>query len=753
MGKQADSGAEKLGKQEQEHESLDGRLGEKREELLTLQGELEKSLRNLHADRSRLETLRELAASYEGFYQGVREVMQLSGSGGLRGIRGVVANLIEAGADHELAIEVALGSRLQHVITDKADQARAAIMNLKKHGRGRATFLPLDRLRIQEPGADLLDAVGSPGVIGLASDIVRHDPSIKRAVQYLLGTTLLVESLDVGLKLSKQGFNGRFVSLDGQLINPSGSMTGGRVRSTGLLTREREIRTLEKDTERLDRRTVQMRNQVDRISGETEKLDARLTRGKALLETRRLEHHNMLKDLEVMERQIGEAREQLSRRNTQVSQIGGECRDYRDAVKKKSGLIQSSGAKLKKLEEELEKERDEARNQSEEIVEMGAMVAEAQAVMAQSREAIAEAKREQGEIQRDLNAYDQKKEQQLAEQDGLIREKSQLEEKIGQIQGEIDRVGSEREGLNKRLNHDQSDRDRVVTRIRELGSEIESYERDEKQLDNSLRESEMRQIELRTRVNELNEQCDTKYGLGLESLASKLGDIDRDPAELQKSVTEMKMKLDRIGIVNMGALEEYDEQAARLTFLKDQERDLSTAAEQLQGTIAKLDETTRRLFQETFEEVRSNFVSMFRRLFNGGKADLVLETPEGLDPLLDGGVEIVAQPPGKKLQNITLMSGGEKAMTAIGLLFGLFLHKPSPFCILDEVDAPLDDVNVERFKQVLEEFKKDTQFLIITHNKLTMELADALYGVTMEESGVSKFVSVRFDQAEKIVAV
>jgi chromosome segregation protein len=749
----SDMQAEQLAKLTKEEETLQAGLGGKREDLLARHEELESTTRELSAGRTRLETLQELASGYEGFYQGVREVMQESDRRKLKGIHGVVANLIEAGADHELAIEVALGSRLQNVITDKAEQAREAIMYLKKEGRGRATFLPLDRLKIQEPASTLREVIGKPGVVGFASDMVKYDPPIDKAVQFLLGTTILVEDLDIALKLSREGYHGRYVSLDGQLINPSGSMTGGRVKSSGLMTREREIRDLEKKNIKLDKQTVQMRKHIDKLTQETKKLEQKLTSRKADLETYRMEYHHALKDIEMVARQLDESRGQLEQRSEQVARIEADGIAHLAIVEEMTGRAGVSRVELEKLEEGLQKERDEARNQSEDIVELGTMVAEAQAAMARSREAIAEGEREQNELQQDLDAYTLKNEQRQVEQQGLDEEKCRLEDKIRQIQEEIDKVGSQREEVNLRLNHDQAERDKVVVRIRELSSEIEALERDEKQLDNRLRESEMRQIELRTRSNELNEQCVSKYDMDLENMAAKLGTIESDPAELQKSVTEMRMKLDRIGIVNMGALEEYEEQAARLGFLREQDKDLTAAASQLKDTIARLDEMTRQLFHETFEEVRKHFVEMFRRLFNGGKADLVLETPEGLDPLLDGGVEIVAQPPGKKLQNITLMSGGEKAMTAIALLFGLFLHKPSPFCILDEVDAPLDDVNVERFKDVLEEFKKDTQFLVITHNKLTMELADALYGITMEESGVSKLVSVRFGQAEKIVAV
>ncbi|MBI1784609.1 chromosome segregation protein SMC, partial [Candidatus Sumerlaeota bacterium] len=271
-------------------------------------------------------------------------------------------------------------------------------------------------------------------------------------------------------------------------------------------------------------------------------------------------------------------------------------------------------------------------------------------------------------------------------------------------------------------------------------------QRDERMVENDLHERQLRQAELQGNLNNLAEQAREKFNNDLFAIIAELGPIQKDVSALSQDVIQLREKLDRMGAVNLAALDEYNEQNTRLQFLTTQQADLVQSKAQIEASIAQLDETTKQLFHETFESVRGHFIEMFRRLFDGGKADLVIDQQSG-DPLLEGGIEIYAQPPGKKLQTLSLMSGGEKAMTAISLLFAIFLHKPAPFAILDEIDAPLDDANVERFKNVVMEFSNNTQFVIISHNKQTMELADAIYGVTMEESGVSKLVSVRFQQA------
>ena len=382
---------------------------------------------------------------------------------------------------------------------------------------------------------------------------------------------------------------------------------------------------------------------------------------------------------------------------------------------------------------------------------LGTEVAEARAEMNQARQRIADARTQGEAVRRDVEAVARQQEGRRREAEGLREQDVRLRQQIERIMGETAVLREQIAVMSERIGADQTAREELLAIIKHHGQQVELLSRDVTQLDNRFREQELRATEFHASLGALAEQCLEKFQCELDALAEAVGEVDRDPHALQAEVAEMRDKLERMGAVNMAALDEYQEQAKRLDFLKEQHRDLGEAKKQLEDTITRLDETTRKLFHQTFEQVRENFVNMFRRLFNGGKADLILEAAEGQDPLIDGGVEILAQPPGKKLQSITLMSGGEKAMTAVALLFALFLYKPSPFCILDEIDAPLDDVNVERFKTMVREFTGQTQFVVITHNKLTMELADAIYGVTMEESGVSKLVSVRFEQAADLV--
>jgi len=726
---------------------------QRQQRLAALIKELEETHKRLHTGRSRLETLHEMRASYEGYYQGVREVMLAADAGRLGGILGVAPNLIRARGEHELAIEVALATHLQDIVTRTAEDGKQAIEYLKSAGRGRATFLPLDRLQATPLAANLRQILGRKGVVGLASELVDFDREIDVAVQFLLGTTIVVEDLDVGLDLGRQGFRGRYVSLDGQLINPAGSMTGGRIQATGLMSREREMRDLQAEVDRLDQRQHQLRGEIERVQIEMSTAHSQLEADQARLDALRLEHAGLRKDLEAAQRGRDDAERALAERRAQIERIDEEVASRRQAIDQWRARAGEARAQFAAAEAELNQTREEARGQSGHIMELGVQMAEAKAQVDKAHSQLAEAQRQLQTLERDLESVSRQRQARLAEIQELQQQDARLHEQIERIRAELQQTSVEYDEMARQLNADQASREALQLRIKELSAEVERISRDERDLDNQYREDELRHAELQTTLNGLSEQCEEKFERSLESLAEEVGEVEKDAHGLHALVTELRAKIERIGPVNMAALDEYNEQSQRLEFLRAQHHDLTEARDQLRATIERLDETTRKLFHETFEAVRVHFIEMFRRLFNGGKADLILEAPEGLDPLLDGGIEILAQPPGKKLQNIQLMSGGEKALTAIALLFALFLHKPSPFCILDEIDAPLDDINVERFKTVLREFNEKTQFVIITHNKLTMELADALYGVTMEESGVSKLVSVRFEQAEQMVDV
>lgn len=736
-----------------DYEEVRAAQRQRQESLVGTMRELEDARKQLHEGRSRLHTLKELSSNYEGYYQGVREAMLAADRNQLRGLLGVTANLIRSSKEIEVAIEVALATHLQDIVTRTAEDAKQAIEHLKRCHGGRATFLPLDRLQATPLAQNLRQILSRPGVLGLASDLVQYDRQIDTAVQFMLGTTIVVKALDVGLDLGRQGFRGRYVSLDGQLINPGGSMTGGSIKATGLMTREREIRDLTTTVEGLEAQQKTLMRRIEETQIALAQGHEKQESLKATLDQQQIQRASLSKELENVKRGRDDSERALAERQQQIEKIGQEIAARQADLAVWNEKIQGLRLQLTTAEESLTAERDAAREHGDTIMQLQTSVAESRAEIKRASERMVEAKTEIQAHMHDLESITRQRQVRGQEIETLKAEDGRLQEQIDRIQGETDEIRVEYEAMTTKLTQAQGQRDELVARVKQLAQEVEKLTRDERLVDNEYREVELRHTELQTNLNNISEQCQEKFNRSIEELAEAVGELgeDKDPQALQLEVTEMREKLDRIGLVNMAALEEYQEQAKRLAFLQAQKKDLSEAKQQLEETIAKLDENTRTLFQQTFEAVRQNFIDMFRRLFNGGKSDLILDAPEGVDPLLDGGVEILAQPPGKKLQSITLMSGGEKAMTAIALLFSLFLYKPSPFCIMDEIDAPLDDVNVERFKTVLREFAQNTQFLIITHNKLTMELGDAIYGVTMEESGVSKIVSVRFEQAEELV--
>jgi chromosome segregation protein len=611
--------------------------------------------------------------------------------------------------------------------------------------------MPLDRMQSTALDYRLRQILGRPGVIGVASELVQFDRQIQVAVDFLLGTTIVVRDLETGMALGREGFRARYVSLDGQLINPSGSMTGGSIKATGLMTREREIRTLAETVTGLEKKQETLRAQIERVQIELSTAHNRIEALQMELDTRRLELNSAQKDLESTQRAVNDVERTRDERRAQLERIEDSVSQLRETIARAGEQHRVAAEQFAAVEARLSEERELARTQGSDIFTLGTSVAEERAEIEKSRERAQEAITHRQTAERDLESLTRQRQNRTCEIEELHTEDLLLTEQIDRIKQEMEGSSGEFERLAQVLNHSQAEREGLLERLKEYTQAVELLQRDERDLDNKTRELELRRTELHANYENISAQCVEKFQMELGALTEALGEVDKDQHGLAVDVTEMKDKLERMGPVNMAALDEYREQGSRFEFLKGQHKDLNEAKEQLTTTIARLDETTRKLFHETFEAVRANFIEMFRRLFNGGNSDLVLEAPDGLDPLLDGGIEIMAQPPGKKLQNIGLMSGGEKAMTAISLLFGLFMYKPSPFCIMDEIDAPLDDINVERFKQMIDVFNKQTQFMIITHNKLTMELADAIYGVTMEESGVSKLVSVRFEQAEALV--
>lgn len=697
---------------------------------------------------ARLNSLRELRDNYEGFAVGVRAVMRAKSEGRPRmdGLIGPAGDLLSTEKRYERAIEAALGGNINNVVCEDADAAKHAIDFLKRHNAGRVTFLPLDIIRAGE--GDRGDGlIGRPGVIGPAIDYVEFDARVRPAAEYLLHSTVIVETLDHAIQLARSNRRiPRLVTLEGDVVTSSGAVTGGRNKheSRGLLGRSAEIAELEAKLESLE--------------GE---IRAIAERGQALTQT-----------MQDSERQARELDGQRAEQARELGRLGV-------TIARQTTELDNLGASLEQLaaqRQELARGRDEFAARRREAAEraqtldsgdeaLQRAIAEAQEATVAAREELSARASEVGELRlrhaglnQRLAELDRDRERMAREREEALSEgdrRKALDERLARdqqafeqaVRAHVDNSGA----LSQRKDAAQAEVTTAENRRKELLDETERIDAELKTLRDRARaaQAEMHSSELELRLHEdkvafFQERILSEYNIALASLtAEEVGEDDYDEDARDALVADLRGRLQRMGDVNLMAIEEYQALEERHAFLSSQCEDLRKAREALLGVIARSDKKIREMFMETFEQVAATFREYFRRLFNGGQARVYLMNDE--DPL-ECGIEIEARPPGKKPQTISLLSGGESAMTAIALLFSILKAKPTPFCVLDEVDAPLDDANIGRFLNMLDDFSQETQFVVITHNKQTMARANAMYGVTMQERGVSQLISARMTE-------
>ncbi len=742
--------------------------------------QLDQATRAFNQASSRLEALQELEDSYEGFFRGVQVVMKASQGGKLNGIYGVLSNVLNVPKQYEVAVEVALGGSLQDIITLSERDAQAAIQLLKQTNSGRATFLPLDLLQSNSRFDHLDRIMGRSGVIGLAKKLITYDPKIEVAVDRRLGSTLVVERLQVAIELQREGIRNRYVSLEGELVDPSGVLTGGSHQSRGLLTRTREIRTLRDDVARLDaeRKTLaeRMKAAKDRLSESY----ARAAELQASNHSEQMAEARAEKDFQSAEARARDRRNALATGEAREVQQRHDLRKHADVIAAcDEGLAALTAAIAAKEASFLSLEaayNERART----VSQLSEELSSGRASVSGLREKVNALNGKLQELKRDNENAGTEQVTRRAELDEIAAKQEETGAEVIEAEALLGTLVQQRDVLEARLSSMQQENEASLRIAREGLAEVQELQRDRNIKENGLREVETQVTEVRAQIGFLEQEARDEFGVAVAEIAQELSEaaapeaesivspdgqaddsepadednsvFDKDdqitdPAELRRMVNELRDKISRMGAVNETAIEEYKTQKERLDFLTAQRDDLIKAKDSLTETIKNLDETTTKLFHDAFTAIRENFENNFRRLFNGGRGDLLLVEEEGHP---EPGIDIFAQPPGKNIGgSITLMSGGEKAMTAIALMLALFQYKPSPICILDEIDAPLDDVNCQRLCDALKEYSRTTQFLIITHNKITMSLADTIYGVTMQEPGISKLVSVKFDKIDE----
>lgn len=701
---------------------------------------------------SRRDTIKEMQNDYDGFQHGVREVLKAAKRGQLHGVHGAVAELIGVPAHLETAIETALGGAMQNIVMENEATSRAAIAYLKQRQSGRATFLPLDVIRPRQLGeGDRSVARETEGFVGVASELVKTEPRYANIVGSLLGNVLIAQKLEQANRIAAQlQYRYRIVTLDGDVVNPGGSMTGGSLqkKSSSLLGRQRQLEELELEIAKAESDRMNARSEVDDLKKELSIVAQNIEQLRELGERERMNEQKLGADLRQLEHEEKQLAQQLNVLEEEDVTLKAEADQLNAARSDAEGRLAALTAEEAKLNEQIREAEELRRRSQTEKEELQAAVTELKVATAR--------------LEQDRQAVEEQFARHRAEWQRLEAEKKQLAEALRQNAEETARTEEEQVKQRERLNElrlakreftegiefKRSDRAERLRQLELKENEIKEQRTRLKQVEDQIRQTEIAANRMDVELENLLKKLSEEYEIGFEWAKQKYP-VPEDIAAAQSEVRDLKRRIASLGDVNMGAIEEYRRVSERYSFLSAQKEDLIEAKTKLHDIIREMDEEMSKRFRSTFEEIRKHFVVVFSRLFGGGRADLIMNEP---DRPLETGIDIVAQPPGKKLQNLQLLSGGERALTAIALLFAILNVKPVPFCVLDEVEAALDEANVARYAQYMREFSEVTQFIVVTHRKGTMEEADRLYGVTMEEGGVSKLVSVRLDEDEDSVA-
>ena len=696
----------------------------------------------LRQDRSRYFSLKELQENYEGFEKGVRSILlkKKEDAENWKAILGVVADIFEPEPRYEIPLEAVLGQRLQYLIVQEEKDAVESLAFLKRESAGRGSFVPVD-VGGEGRGDIPAETAGGPRPVPLLQFVTVKE-GFAPIAEYLIRDVGVVERLEDGVHRLKEepGFQ-TLVTLEGDVIERSGVISGGsRDQGLGILERRREIRVLEKKVgEEAEECQKAVEEEGAFQQGILER-EGRLEKRKKELQEKEIEILHRDKDLEVLRMEIAKSRQQKEVLQSEGQQLREEETNIEE--ERKTVLAQIEGEEKTKQAKEaelqsLKKTVEEVREGTEDL---GAKITERKVFMASLEEKQKGMESQAAGLSESLRSL---REQVIKKANGIRecrKESASLLEGIEQREGELEEAIEKHRLREEALSVQREKVEMLSNEWKEVEASSKYLRQELEEVRQKVHEEEIRASEIQLRLSHLQESMRERYGAILSTSIGVGADFPKE--EMEKRLVELKVALEGFGEVNLLAIEEYQELKKRHDFLTEQQADLQQALDSLRKAITRINRTTAKRFFETFQLVNERFREVFTRLFRGGQASLLLLDEE--DPSTSG-IDIVAQPPGKKLQNINLLSGGEKALVAIALLFGLFMIKPTPFCILDEIDAPLDDANIDRFTNLVKDFSRDSQFVLITHNKKTMEMANTLYGITMENPGVSKVVSVRLN--------
>ncbi len=732
-------------------EKLSG-LFREREETDKMLSELRMKQAKINSDiqskSSRVRTLREMEQKLEGYNRSVREVLQACHASPQfgRGIHGALAQLIEVDRKYETAIEISLGGALQNIVTQTEEDAKKAIEFLKRNKLGRATFLPISS--VEGRGFDnqtMARIKQCEGFCGVASELVSYDSVYTGIIRNLLGKVVVIDNLDNGIKMARKfRYSFRIVTLDGDLLNTGGAMSGGSLenRGTGILTRNREISELDEELKSLRQQETGVSKDIKQLTEDISRIDSDIS-----------SIENEIKNNELVkirdESHLAQTDENLEKLTARMEMLRQEKEQLEREIKE-------TGNELTKYELELLQIEEEISEAKKTVAEFQEKHKEDQAARDALHTDITDYKISVNSIKESIAGVNESSDRIHTEKENMVMSITKKESEQERFREEIKKLEEQIEGLNARIKKHSEERSGRSFEIDRLTEERKILEEDIYDIVNKINDTnktilllqeeysrtEVRKTRLEAEMEALQDRIWNEYELTYSSAMELKKDVG-SLTSAQRRINEIKNMIKELGSINVAAIDDYIKTKDRYEFMTNQRNDMEQAREKLLRVIAEMTSIMKKQFLEQFKLINKNFNDVFRELFNGGRASLTLVDEENV---LESGIEIEAQPPGKKLQNMMLLSGGERAFTAIALLFAILRLKPSPFCVLDEIEAALDEANVYRFVEYLKNYSCNTQFIVVTHRKGTMEGSDMLYGVTMQEHGVSKIISMKMGE-------
>ncbi|MDE6763054.1 MAG: chromosome segregation protein SMC [Oscillospiraceae bacterium] len=714
------------------------------EKLALTKKEFEDISFSIRDKEQRIKMLTDLENSMEGFAHSVKQVLKASKTGQLRGVYGSVAQLIKVESNYSLAIETALGGALQNIVVDNEDTAKRGIRLLQESKAGRATFLPVTSVkgnRLAERGLE-----DCAGFVALAVDIVGFDENLRGVFTSLLGRIVIAEDIDDATVIAKKyGYKFKIVTLDGQVINAGGSFTGGSAaRSSGVLTRKNDIEKLEAEKNKLSARIGEVKQSMEKLQAETDKLGFDIEGAKDEL-------REIGEDKIRFESEIKRITSLLEQNESQIEAAEASAKRYSERIEENDRNTAEAKENLRKCEEEIaeleklaadsEEMRSEIRGKRETLSEKLSEMKLYQLERSKDKDALLTEIKQLEEQFSALGDNSARLAVALEEQKKIISEKEKLiEERKSSLENAADAVSD----INAKISEEQSARREMEQKSNEGRVKVRNLIDEREKFSREMTRLEERQNAVQNNYDGIISDMQEQYGMYL-SEAREIAVPVEDLLTVQRDLNDVKQKIRGLGNVNVAAIEEYKEVSERYTFMRGQLDDVETSKRELEQLIEELTDNMRRQFSESFNQINENFKEIFVELFGGGRAELTLTDPEDV---LESGIEINVAPPGKVIKSLSLLSGGEQAFVAIAIYFAILKIKPAPFCILDEIEAALDDINVVKYAQYLRNFTDTTQFILVTHRRGSMDEADVMYGVTMQEKGISRVLKLDQTSAE-----